>query len=112
MAQTMVAERRRHKRIALFSDVQCLYPGEISGRPKRLIDISVGGMFIDCILPPPMGTMVDLQFRLQGYNSPIDAKAQVVFVQDGIGMGVEFTQIDPDVRAFIEAMIAHIDTVG
>ena len=112
MSKTMVSERRRHKRISLFSELECSYAGGMDKRPKRLLDISSGGMFIDCMLPPAIGTIVDIKFNLQGYDKPIHAKAQVMFRQEGVGMGVQFTEIDREVLASIEALIAHIEKTG
>ncbi|MBI1745217.1 MAG: PilZ domain-containing protein [Acidobacteria bacterium] len=112
MVGTLAAEKRRHKRLALLNEIMVMFSGRMDKRPTRLLDISSGGLFIDCMLPPPVGTIVDLKFNLQGYEQPIEAQGQVRFKQDGLGMGVQFTRIDPDVQAYIESLLAHIEKAG
>ena len=118
-----VAERRRDRRVALFNEVECSFNGCMDKRPKRILDISVGGMYVEWAYPPPVGTPVELKFRIQGYDRPVVVKGEVGqapgvvraagevrHTQEGIGMGVLFTNIDPDVHAHIRRMINQIDT--
>lgn len=65
--------------------------------------ISAGGLYVQTILPPPIGTLVEVTFSLPTGN-PICALAQVrhVLERDAgdvpAGFGIEFTRIEEDDR--------------
>jgi uncharacterized protein (TIGR02266 family) len=74
-------------------------------------DVSVGGMFIRGLEPPPVGTTVYLQFRLDDGSRLIEGLARVVHVNPpdhpAPGMGVEFVDLDPDSRRLIEDILTQ-----
>jgi hypothetical protein len=78
--------------------------------------VSEGGMFVECILPYPEGTTLDVSFDLPGVGM-VSARATVVSAErylmsdasNRVGNGLRFDKIDDDdrdlVRAFIDAQL-------
>jgi len=76
--------------------------------------VSEGGMFVECILPYPEGTSLDVSFDLPGVGM-VSAKARVVSAErylmtdasNRIGNGLKFEEIGAAdrtrVRSFIDA---------
>ena len=46
-----------------------------------------------------------VRFRLATARADIESEAQVVWAEQGIGMGVEFSTLDKDARAAIETFV-------
>jgi hypothetical protein len=72
------------------------------------MDLSVGGIFLDIILPPPPGSLVSLKFRLVGYEDPITVTGEVTYSQEGMGMGIKFLNLKPEDKKKIETVIEKL----
>jgi uncharacterized protein (TIGR02266 family) len=73
-------------------------------------NVSLGGMFIVTATPFDLGTRFKLRFALPHHHAPVEALAVVTWVEDGglgrvAGMGVRFSDIDPDHQAAIQALL-------
>jgi uncharacterized protein (TIGR02266 family) len=74
--------------------------------------IGAGGMFIETETLEPVGTRVDLQFKLPGMPGPVEVTGRVAWTrpigseQPG-GMGIAFDGIDPATRARIEGLVKN-----
>lgn len=98
-------EHRTSPRVSLFQEIFC-EGGGASARSETA-DISVGGMFID--LPSSPFSPVDfitVRFALGPGEAAIVVEANVNYVQDGIGMGVRFLNLEPPDR---ERVAAYVD---
>ncbi len=96
-----MSDDRRHSQRALFcNEVEVVGYG-----PRRSADLSVGGMFIETIAAFPRDTVLKLKFKLDNESAPIVVQARVLYVANGIGVGVEFTDLSPEDRARIERML-------
>jgi len=93
-------ERRKHKRVSIFQE---MYFGDRSVR--RMDDISEQGMFIATSDVFMMGSVLDLKFQLFNDDQPITVKAEVRYVQEGVGMGVHFTNLKAEDRERIKKFI-------
>lgn len=93
-------ERRKHKRVSIFQE---MYFGDRSVR--RMDDISEQGMFIATPDVFMIGSVLDLKFRLFNDDQPITVKAEVRYVQEGVGMGVHFTDLKTEDRERIKKFI-------
>lgn len=72
------------------------------------LNISRGGLAIRTTSPLDVGTVVKVRFRLPGAPREIDAEAQVRWAERRVGMGLQFTRVDPaDERAIEEFVRAH-----
>lgn len=80
-------------------------------------DLSVGGVLIQTQEPLPVGTRVDIKFRLPGAIKLIETKGEVVWSHKRIcddttldlvpGMGVKFLNLDEKSKKYIEAFIKN-----
>jgi uncharacterized protein (TIGR02266 family) len=75
-------------------------------------NLSEGGLFIATHQTMPVGTRIDLKFKVPSMETPCDAKAIVRWVRhysedivDTPGMGVSFISIDPAVLAAIRSFL-------
>jgi type IV pilus assembly protein PilZ len=79
-------------------------------------NINDGGIFVETDNPQPIGTSVELEFKLPGADRPIEVIGNVVrsidadqATPDGIaGMGIEFENLDSDVRQQINEIIQRL----
>lgn len=54
------------------------------------LDISEGGMFIYTHIPFPVNRVITIRFTIKDGEEPINTKAIVKYVQEGVGVGVKF----------------------
>ena len=97
-------EQRRAWRSALLLDLT--YEGAGVRTETRISDISVTGVYIETMSPVPVGSNLKLAFTLpNGYV--VHADGVVVHRQPQTGIGVKFTNLDPNdarlIREFIRA---------
>lgn len=104
MAQRAEMERRSWQRVTVVQD---LYFDSRESRP--LVDLSEQGMFVATDEPYTVGSILDVRFRLLRDEHTISAKAQVVYTQEGLGMGLKFVDISHSdrerIRKFIERLL-------
>lgn len=72
--------------------------------------IGAGGMFIETEALEPIGTRVDLQFRLPGIPGPVEVTGRVAWTRPHGsdhpgGMGIAFDGLDAATRARIEGLV-------
>lgn len=77
-------------------------------------NVNEGGIFIETETPQPIGTPVELEFKLPGMDQPIEVLGRVVRVDhdgpDGSGMGIEFENLDINCRELINDIIRKLRT--
>lgn len=102
MSTAFEHERRRMKRVDYVIDVEfaCDSPS-IKG---RLTDISAYGIFINTLTTLPAGSEIDVRFTLPGIPE-IVTKGNVAWVQDHIGMGIEFQDLSEDQKINVVAFM-------
>ena len=79
-------------------------------------NINDGGIFVETDTPQPIGTNVELEFKLPGADRPIQVVGNVVRAvtadqvePDGIaGMAIEFENLDSDDRQQINEIIKKL----
>ena len=101
MAESDRPERRQHKRIAFIQEVKVHLIGSL-----RCSDLSVGGMFLETVQSYGAGTTIELRFKLNDSDEyPIDVQARVVYLYQGIGVGLCFLNLKPEDRQRIEKFV-------
>lgn len=80
-------------------------------------DLSEGGVLIQTQEPLPVGTKLDIKFRLPGGIKLIETKGEVVWSHKKIGgetildlvpgMGVKFLNLDEESKKYIEVFIKN-----
>jgi uncharacterized protein (TIGR02266 family) len=93
-------ERRKYRRVTI---VQEMFFGNRGVR--KMDDISEEGLFIATPEAFMEGSVLDLKFRLFNDDQPITAKAEVRYIQEGVGMGVRFKDLKPEDRRRIKKFI-------
>jgi len=97
-------EHRKHPRVSLFQEILC--EGEEASAYSQAADLSVGGMFVDHPSPPfASGDLVTTRFSLGPDEGPVVVEAAVNYVQEGIGMGIRFLNLDLDDALRIEEYV-------
>jgi PilZ domain len=101
-----VADERRERksgRAFFCNEVEVVGYG-----PRRSSDLSVGGMFIESIAGYPLGTVLQLRFKLKEEDPmPIAVQARVLYSANGIGVGLEFLDLAPDDRTRIARLVSE-----
>lgn len=69
-------------------------------------DLSVGGMFIRTKEPLPEGSELRLRFYLNG-GPIVIATAQIRYVIQGMGIGVQFLDLSPADRSRVDAYVSR-----
>ena len=70
-------------------------------------NLSTGGMYLDHTVPHPIGTIVQLEFKLPDDEAPIRVRAKIVSAPtDTLGMGLHFLDVPAPIAARIQAFIA------
>ncbi|HTN42771.1 MAG TPA: PilZ domain-containing protein [Nitrospiria bacterium] len=97
MAEADQEERRKNKRIHFIKEVEVVGVGI-----RRCQDLSVGGMDLDTHEHFPAGTHLNLRFKLHDKDpQPIQILTRVLYVHDGVGIGLGFIDLKPEDQAKI-----------
>ena len=104
-------ERRRGERVALKIPVD--YSAVDAFFTEFSANINEGGMFIETDTQAEPGTQVQLQFNLPGLDEPIAVSGIVARSSDGkeespAGVGIEFLELDPEVRDTINRIARRL----
>lgn len=92
------ARKRTRKRVLIMREL------EIDGKPiGQAIDLSADGMYITTSAKFEKGAAISLKFQLE--NHPIETKARVLYLHEGIGMGVKFLALPHEDAARIKAFV-------
>ncbi|HEY7817411.1 MAG TPA: PilZ domain-containing protein [Vicinamibacteria bacterium] len=94
-------ERRKSQRVLFCNEIEVVGYG-----PRRSSDVSAGGMFLETIAAFPKDTVLELKFKLaESDSAPIAVHARVLYVANGIGVGLEFMDLTPEDRGRIERFL-------
>lgn len=107
--ESIGAEQRQSPRVTLQGFIECI--GSSAKVHRELADIGIGGMFIDSH-PTPFqpGENLKLGFYLSREEPRLSLQGEVLYVQDGIGMGVRFHDLDPLDRERIASYLDQATT--
>ena len=101
MSRTTQQKGREYKRVPCIKEVEIQGIGFF-----RSLEIGVGGMYIETITPHPVGTILELQFKLSKIDDrPIKVLGNVIYYHECIGMGIRFLDLKPEDRERIERFI-------
>ena len=104
-------ERRRAERADLVVRVDYQTVDEFFSEFAR--NINEGGLFVESETPHPLGTRVDLQFKLPGGDEPVQVTGSVVRASAGSadepsGMGIVFDDLDTQTRQRINELVRRL----
>jgi type IV pilus assembly protein PilZ len=80
-------------------------------------NINEGGIFIETETQQPIGSLVQLEFKLPGAERPIEVVGRVVREEPGgpgeaQGIGIEFENLDSEVRQQINEIVRKLRSTG
>ena len=97
------ADRRKYRRTGLVTEVRCKPAGPAKILQTR--DISEGGIFVSTKEPLSPGTEVGVRLLLSGTGTSIEVEGRVVYNVPELGMGIEFTSMDPETQKNIQDFV-------
>ena len=98
--------RRASPRVTLNTQVSYRIGNAIA--TALCINVSTGGIAVRTTNPLAVDARVKARFRLPRVAHDIECDARVAWGSPGLGMGLQFTRIDPNDQAAIEAYVnAH-----
>jgi c-di-GMP-binding flagellar brake protein YcgR len=99
-------ERRQYRRVKLVAQVHC----DSLDRHEIMVtrDVSVGGMFIMARFPIPIDSELSLIFRLYPADPAITCRAIVMFSRVGLGMGVQFVDLDAEAHEKLQKFVDEV----
>jgi hypothetical protein len=99
------AKQRSVRRCPLVASAEVTEQPSGALLSARTSEIGLGGCYVDALNPFPEGTLVELRIlRDQGV---FEAKAKV-YCHPRFGMGLAFTEMNPDQRSLLEEWLAEI----
>ncbi len=98
LPQEPVDPRRRVPRVPFLKEVRVDHLGV-----RRGVDLSTRGMYVETLSPYAKGVLLHVTLRF-GQES-IDVTAKVVFIDPGIGMGLEFQGLSAAVRHTLDGLV-------
>jgi hypothetical protein len=107
-AQTSPRNRRKDRRSRFrhksTATVKLTESGSTQSVQAQLSDLGRGGCYVKLLDPLPVGTSLEVSITDSGQS--FQARANVVNAQPGDGMGLTFTDIDPDQLAVLDGWLA------
>ena len=105
------SERRQSERQPL--KVRVDYSAGAAFFGEFCANINEGGVFIETDAPSEIDTLVQLHFRVPDLDTPIQVAGRVAWIseekEEGIpGMGIEFQELQPDVRETINELVRKL----
>ena len=80
---------------------------EVKQLQRKMKNLSLGGVFIDMIVPFQTDTRIEISFKLPESEIEVEAKGLVVRAIEGEGMGIKFHEISTEDR---DALQAYLDS--
>lgn len=99
---------RRDARHPQFSELSVTYEGTSEDMVLHTPDLSVHGMFINTAKEFAQGSVLKLRFRLTRTGVIIHTRCEVRYCLVGVGIGVEFLDISPELVRAIENEIGVV----
>lgn len=95
--------RRSSPRVALGIPVQYRVGNSISA--ALTLNLSHGGIAIRTTSPLPVGTGLQVKFRMPGAATEVEASGRIVWSDRRVGMGVQFETVDAVSQSVIDGFV-------
>ncbi|HTH52213.1 MAG TPA: PilZ domain-containing protein [Pyrinomonadaceae bacterium] len=102
----MYEQLRKHPRISLRTELWIGQDGIFTRTDETLRDLSIGGAYIESRQAPPIGSIVNVRFRLPVSPTLVSCSAIVRSATVGEGFGVQFLDISRENVHIIERQVA------
>jgi len=101
-----MSDLRRHPRIAWIVEASLRCLAEDVNWKVRLTDISIGGCFVDTVVPLDPGSRVSL--KLTDNAGVMEIPGKILYGQPYIGSAIAFEQLEESMRQRLEQAIAGV----
>jgi len=101
-----MAERRQHVRVV--GPFEGHWHGGSGATECRISDVGLGGCFVETVLQPGQDEETDVTIRFSDGHE-ITLPARVIYVDPGVGFGVQFRSLTPDETETLKKYL-HQDT--
>lgn len=105
-----IADRRSSERVSLSAIAELIDLSTKLHRTARVADISLHGCYVDAINVYPVGARV--RISILHSDVQLDAFGVVTYSMPGMGMGVNFTDLPPEMESVIQRWITEIKGTG
>jgi len=85
-------ERRRNRRTDSLKGARVSWERDTMGKTSHILDLSVGGVFIETPAPLPVGQTIAMMLEMPG--NAMRVKGIVQRLEAGRGMGLEFVELE------------------
>jgi uncharacterized protein (TIGR02266 family) len=101
------SDRRNASRIPHLVEIR--YSSDSPVLTARITDVSENGLFVEARSPLPEGSLVSFSFLLTNSPSdkPVTGEGKVVWRQEAVGMGIEFTDLSDENRAKLRLFVGN-----
>jgi PilZ domain-containing protein len=108
--QTAVPQEKKRavRRIQLVATAEVTARDTETKLSARMSELGLGGCYVDTLCPFPTGTLLHVRIIRDG--GAFECEAKVVYVHEGFGMGIAFTNMAIDQRRMLENWIADLIT--
>lgn len=101
-------EHREVPRYTLIASIEMREPLTDTRIAGRISEISRKGCYVDVLITLPQGTHLDV--RISRDQGVFESKAKIVYVHEGMGMGVAFLDIAPEQLKILDSWLAEISS--
>ncbi|MBW2522950.1 MAG: PilZ domain-containing protein [Deltaproteobacteria bacterium] len=101
-------EQRRYVRIPFVREIAV--EGAMGKRASA--DLSIGGMYVELGAYTPVGTVVQVRFKLEDDQPPISLAGRVVDGDPGGGCGLCFVDASPEIQGRIQRFVEKVVRKG
>ena len=101
-------KRRAVRRCQLVASAEVTERDAQTKLSARISEIGLGGCYVDTLSPFPDGTLI--RIRIIRDSGAFECEAKVVYIQDGFGMGIAFTNVALDQSRLLQNWIADLVT--
>jgi hypothetical protein len=99
-------DRRVHPRYVFFADCELTDRSSGSHYETRVTEISLGGCFVDLVVPIVQGT--DLHLRVTKEDRTFEAEARAVYTYPSMGNGIAFVSVSPENQRILEDWVQSL----
>lgn len=98
-------DRRQHPRLSVATELWIGQDGIFTRADEKLLDLSLGGAFVETAQHYAVGSVLSLRFKLPEAGRFLTCTAIVRNARGGQGFGVEFIDLSPDDRWMLDSFI-------
>jgi hypothetical protein len=99
-------ERRHHTRYPVSASLEAVELQSKTGFSGRISDLSMGGCYVDTITALAVGATLKIRLTLDGKF--FETKARVIASSAGMGMGLMFTETEPEQLETLKVWIRQL----